>query len=210
MKKRSRPIPSRHAIFHAWMIIGVGGTAIALLDKSNKAPSTLTVAFVIISIAAYWTIELMVLRRGVTRRLWRNHVLNPEVNRISMAVLIRAVELAFVFIVFISWFLIAGNLIFDSTGFSSTSDWLRAILHAVQSAGLQTNRQYHAPGVSGIILTALSSLAGLILAGVWVAIFLSDFTFVFGKDESLIERRKSFSGVRFRTSRMSRTRRHRQ
>lgn len=171
MKKRSRPIPSRRAIFQAWMIIGAGGSAIALLDKSNKAPSTLTFAFVIISIAACWSIELMVHRRGVTRRLWRNHVLNPEVNRISMAVLICAVELAFVFIVFIGWFLIPGNLIFDSTGLTSTSDWLRTILHAAQSAGLQANRQYHATGVRRIILTALSSLAGLILVGVWVAIF---------------------------------------
>jgi hypothetical protein len=209
MKNRSRPIPSKHIIFHAWMLIVVGGTAIALLDKSNKLPSVSTIICIITAIAVYWAIELMVLRRGITKRLWRNHVLNPEVNRISIAVLVRAIELGFVFIMFIGWFLIAGNLIFDETGSTSTSDWLRAILHAVQSAGLQTNRQYHAPGVIGIMLTALSSLAGLILAGVWVAIFLSDFTLVFGKGESLIQRRVAFRSGRLRTSRLSRTRRHR-
>lgn len=209
MKKRRRPIPSRHIIFHTWMLIVVGGTAIALLDKSNKVPSISTIICIIISIGVYWAIELMVLRRGITKRLWRDHVLNPEVNRISIAVMIRAIELGFVFIMFIGWFLIAGNIIFDGTGSTSTSDWVRAILHAVQSAGLQTNRQYHAAGVMGVILTALSSLAGLILAGVWVAIFLSDFTLVFGKDESLIQRRVAFRSGRLRTSRLRRKRRHR-
>ena len=210
MKNRARrPLPTKHLIFHVWMIICVGIAAFILLDNTNKTPSATTLVCIITAIIVYWAIELRILRRGVTSRLWREHVLNPEVNRMSVAVVVRSIELGFVFMMFIGWFLLAGGLMFDSTGSSSTHDWVRAILHAVQSAGLQTNRQYTAVGRSGVILTTLSSLAGLIFAGVWVAIFLSDFSLVFGKGETLIQRRVAFRNGRHRTSRLSRTRRGR-
>jgi hypothetical protein len=77
----------------------------------------------------------------------------------------------------------------------------------IHSAGIETNRSYQAEGMLGVLLTIATSMGGLVFVGVWVAIFISDFAIIFGKDDDERARRLRAVVGRHRTSRLRRTRR---
>lgn len=92
-------------------------------------------------------------------------------------------------------------------GASSFRDWGELVLHMIHSAGIQTNRDYHAEGWLGISFTIITSMAGLVFAGVWIAIFMSDFAIIFGKDIQDRKLRLMLASGQHRTIRLRRTRR---
>lgn len=198
---------SKHIFYHVWIIVAVGGSGFVLLSGKDRIPAIVTFAYVVLSVAAYWLNELLFIRRGALDRRWLQHVIDPRRNRISVAVCIRVQELGYVLLMFFGWFLFAGNIIYKTAGSDSWRQWARSVLHVVHSAGIQTNRDFHAGGWLGVTLTSLSSMAGLIFAGVWVAIFMSDFAIIFGKDSDERKRRLRLVSRRHRTSRLRRTRR---
>lgn len=207
MTRKRLILPTKHLIFHAWIIVFGGATCGWVSTNTNKIPALATAAYIILSIALYWLIELVVAPRMALPKLWRAHVVDPRVNRISIAILVRIIELGYVLLMFFGWFLFAGNIIFKLTGSEASQMWADSVLHIVQSAGIHTNRTFHASGVTGVILTVLSSFAGLVFAALWVAIFMSDFSIIFGKDEAERARRLRIVTRRHRTSRLRRTRR---
>lgn len=198
---------TKNLFFHGWMLGGVGGSGLLVLSEKNRVPFLLTTLYVVFSILAYWLNEALFVRNGASRRLWKRHVIDPRRSRISVAVRVRIQDLGYVILMFFGWFLIAGNIIYHKTGSIFTRDWLRAVLHMLNSAGIQTNRSYQAEGMLGVSLTIATSMAGLVFVGVWVAIFMSDFAIIFGKDDDERARRLRAVVDRHRTSRLRRTRR---
>lgn len=200
-------LPTKHLLFHAWMIVFGGATCAWVSTNNNKMPALVTFAYVILSVALYWLNELVVIPGMALPRLWKAHVVDPRVNRISIAIFVRIIELGYVLLMFFGWFLFAGSILFQLTGSDSSRTWVNSVLHIVHSAGIQTNRTFYASGDIGVLLTVLSSFAGLIFAALWVAIFMSDFSIIFGKDEAERARRLKIVTSRHRTSGLRRTRR---
>jgi hypothetical protein len=198
---------TKNLLFHGWMLVGVGGSGILVLSEKNRVPFLVTTLYVACSILAYWLNEVKFIRSGASRRLWKKHVIDPRRNRISVAIRVRIQDLGYVILMFCGWFLVAGNIIYWKTGSIITRDWIRAVLHVIHSAGIQTNRSYQAEGMLGVLLTVATSMSGLVFVGVWVAIFISDFAIIFGKDDDERARRLSAVVGRHRTSRLRRTRR---
>ena len=200
---------TKNLLFHGWMLGGVGGSGFLVLSEKNRVPFLVTTIYMACSILAYWLNEVLFIRSGSSRRLWKKHVIDPRRNRISVAIRVRIQDLGYVMLMFFGWFLIAGNIIYLKTGSIITRDWFRAVLHIIHSAGIQTNRSYQAEGMLGVSLTIITSMAGLVFAGVWVAIFISDFAIIFGKDDDERASRLRTVAGRHRTSRLRRTRRSR-
>lgn len=198
---------TKNILFHGWMLVGVGGSGLFVLSEKNRIPFVLTTLYVAFSIFAYWLNEALFVRTGASRRLWKKHVIDPRRNRISVAIRVRVQDLGYVILMFFGWFLFAGNIIYLKTGSIFTRDWFRAVLHMIHSAGIQTNRSYQAEGMLGVSLTIATSMAGLVFVGVWVAIFMSDFAIIFGKNDDETARRLRAVVGRHRTSRLRRTRR---
>ena len=198
---------TKHMIFHACMILFVGSTGAWLMTNSNKTPALATFFFIVLSLVLYWLNELLFIRREISGKLWKRHVVDPRRNRISIAIFIRVLELGYVVVLFFGWFLLAGNVLFKLTGSESTHKWLQSVLHIVDSAGLETNRTFHAAGGWGIFFTVTTSIAGLLFAALLVAIFMSDFAIIFGKDTEERARRLKLVTRRHRTSRLRQTRR---
>jgi len=198
---------TKNLLFHGWMLGGVGVSGLLVLSEKNRVPFLVTTLYVACSILAYWLNEVKFIRSGASRRLWKKHVIDPRRNRISVAIRVRIQDLGYVILMFFGWFLIAGNIIYLETGSIITRDWCRAVLHVIHSAGIQTNRSYQAEGMIGVFLTIVTSMGGLVFVGVWVAIFISDFAIIFGKDDDERARRLRTVVGRHRTSRLRRTRR---
>ena len=97
-------------------MIAFGGATYAWVStNNNKIPALVTFAYIILSVASYWLNELVVIPRMALAKLWKAHVVDPRVNRISIAILVRIIELGYVLLMFFGWFLFAGNILFQQT-----------------------------------------------------------------------------------------------
>jgi hypothetical protein len=203
---------TKNLLFVGWTLFFVGGSGFLVLSEKNRVPFVLTSAYVAFSILAYWVNEALFIRPGIPSRLWKKHVIDPRRNRISVAFMVRIQELGYLILMFFGWFLFAGNIIYRSTDSSLTREWLRAVVHMISSAGIQTNRSYHAEGPLGILLTVATSVFGLGFIGAWIGIIIEDHVYVMGKDDKNgVERaqRCRFVDGRHRTNRLRRSRRGR-
>lgn len=203
-------LQTKNIFFLGWMLFVVGGSGFLVLSEKNSVPFVLTSAFVAFSILAHWLNEALFIRPGIPNKLWKRHVIDPRRNRISVALMVRIQELGYLILMFFGWFLFAGNIIYRSTNSNLTREWLRAVLHMISSAGIQTNRTYHADGILGVILTAATSVFSLGFIGAWIGIIIEDLVYVMGKDDkNNVEKvqRCRFVDGRHRTSRLRRARR---
>lgn len=137
----------------------MAGTSSFLLgNQSNKAPFALSIALFVVSAIVFWFIERFIVSTGTLDRLYARYAYSPN---LATYILARSFELHHVFLLLFGWVVFAGNLLYAKKGVPSTVEWIKALLHIVQSIGLQTNRQYVAHGPLGVMLTILSSLIGL-------------------------------------------------
>jgi hypothetical protein len=200
----------KNLVFFAWLLFFVGGSGFLVLSRENRVPFMLTSAYVAFSIFAHWLNEVLFIRPGVTRSLWREHVKAPRKRRFSVAFIVRLHELGYLILMFFGWFLAAGNIVYRTTGSGLTREWAGAVLHMVSAAGIQTNRTYRAEGFLGIVLTVITSVLGLLFIGTWIGIFIEDTVYIIGKegrDDNEEARRCKFVAGHYRTSRLRRTRR---
>lgn len=135
-----------------------GASSFLLWNQSNKAPFTLSIVLFAVSAIVFWLIERFIVSTGTLDRLHARNANNPNV---AAYILVRSFELHHVFLMLLGWVVFAGNLLYEDMGVSSTVEWIKALLHIVQSIGLQTNRQYFAYGPLGVMLTIFSSIIGL-------------------------------------------------
>ena len=135
-----------------------GASSFLLVNQSNKAPFALSIVLFAVSAIVFWLIERFFVSTGRLDRLHARNAYNPN---LGTYILVRSLELHHVFLMLFGWVVIAGNLLYEEKGVSSTVEWIKALLHIVQSIGLQTNRQYFAHGPIGVMLTIFSSIIGL-------------------------------------------------
>lgn len=183
MTIKKRVLPTEAIIFHVFILFVA--MSIIFIRRSSPIPMLCTFGYTIFSVIVYWLVTIKFKRTKVLEKWWTEHVIDPRVNRISVAIIIYTLDLSHVFLLFGGLYILIGNVLFYLNNHTSTLQWLQAITYAVQCAGIQTNREYLAPGIMGVMLTIFSSLTGLVFVAVWVAVFMSAFEIVFKKPEKL-------------------------
>lgn len=125
LKRKKRIWPTEIIIFH--IFIFAAALSVLLISSSDVIPIILTLCYSSISIIVYWIIKLKIRNTGVLIKLWKKHVIDPKVNRISIAIVVYMLDLSHVLLLFGGIFLIIGNCLFYLNKHTTTLEWFQAI-----------------------------------------------------------------------------------
>lgn len=178
-------LKTKHLLFYSCMLMG-GASSFLLENQSNKAPFVLSIVLFAVSAIVFGLTERFLATTGTLDRLRSRNADNPN---LATYILVRSLELHHAFLILFGWVVFAGNLLYMEKGVTSPVEWIKALLHIVQSVGLQTNRQYFAHGPIGDMLTIFSSIIGL-----GAVAFVGEFIIKDPRDTFGVDRRRDVRG----------------